>query len=255
MITKLYKGKVELDFDESRHVFSVGGEPVPSVTACTSVIDKSRPLVFWAVGLARDFLKANLDKLAADTDGEKILALIEEASRQHQVVKEEAAAAGTEAHKWAEKFIKAKTKNEWPALPKDPAVYNAVSAFLKWVNEHKVRFVSSERKVYSRNHRYAGIMDAVAVIGGKRCVVDFKTAKGFYPEFQIQVAAYQAAAEEEDGRKHSGEKWLVRFDKESGEFEARQFGGQAEDFKAFLACLALRNRLKELEKGSNSFRR
>ena len=244
---KLYKGTVDLEFDEARHLFTANGDKVISVTACTSVIDKSGPLIYWAVGLARDFLLGNIKGLVKDTKGDDIVKLIEEASKQHRIKKQEAADVGTQVHKWVELFIKAKTDNDTPKIPDDPKVFNGISAFLKWVDEHKVKFLSSEKHIYSKKYKYAGIMDAEAVIGGKTCVVDFKTSKGIYPEFRLQVAAYQAAVEEETGKDYSGDKWIVRFGKEDGEFEAHQFGEQTEDFKAFLSALTLRKRLKELD--------
>jgi len=247
VITKLYKGTIELHFDEARHRFTVNGESILSVTAGTSIIDKSRPLMFWAVGLSKDFLMGNLSDLIKDKKGDKIVALIEEAAKQHIIKKEKAADIGTQVHDWAEQFIKAKTKKDQPALPKDPLVYNGVSAFLKWVDENNVRFLSSEKHIYSKKYNYAGIMDAEAVIKGKTCVVDFKTSKAIYPEFRFQVAAYQQAGEEESGKEYAGDKCLVRFGKDDGEFEVHAYGDQDKDFKAFLSALTLRRRLKELE--------
>src|SRR3990167_8700086 len=209
-ITKLYKGEVELEFDEARHIFKVQGKYVLSVTAATSVVDKSRPLIYWAVGLTQSYLMENLKKMIDDTKGDKIVALIEEAAKQHQVKKQEAADIGTQVHDWIEKFIKAENKKDIPKIPKEAPIYNGISAFLKWVDEYDVKFLSSEKQVYSRKHHYAGIMDAEAVIRGKKCVVDFKTSKGIYPEFRFQVAAYQAAVEEETGKAYSGNKWLAR---------------------------------------------
>jgi hypothetical protein len=249
MITvKLYDGTIELCFDEGKHRFTVNGNSVfPSVTAATGVIDKSRPLIYWAVGLAKDFLMGNLQVLIDDTKGDKIAAIIEEAVKQHSIKKQEAADVGTQVHDWVERFIKAKSKNEWPEIPKDPQVFNGVTAFLKWVDEYEVKFISSEKLVYSKKYKYAGIMDAEAVIKRKTCVIDFKTSKAIYPEMRFQVAAYQAAAEEESGKEYSGNKWLARFDKQTGEFEAHEFAEQDKDFKAFLAALDLKRRLKELE--------
>ena len=245
--TLLYKGKVELCFEEGRHRFTVNNKSILSVTAGTSVIDKSRPLIYWATGLARDYLMENLKKMTADTKGEKIVALIEEAVKQHQIKKDKAADIGTQVHDWAEQFIKAKTKKDVAPIPKDPQVYNGVSAFLKWVDEFDVKFLSSEKHIYSKKHNYAGIMDAEAIIGRRRCVIDFKTSKAIYPEFRFQVAAYQAAGEEESGKLYSGNKWLVRFGKEDGEFEAHEYAEHDKDFKAFLSALNLRRRLKELD--------
>jgi len=245
---KLYDGTIELCFDEARHRFTVNGNPVfPSVTGATGVIDKSRPLIYWAVGLTKDFLMGNLKVLIEDTKGDKIAALIEEATKQHSIKKQEAADIGTQVHAWVEAFIKAKSKKDWPEIPKDPQVFNGITAFLKWVDEHEVEFKSSEKLIYSRKYKYAGIMDAEAVIKRKLCVIDFKTSKAIYPEMRFQVAAYQAAAEEESGKEYSGNKWLARFDKITGEFETHEFAEQDKDFKAFLATLELKRRLKELE--------
>lgn len=247
MITKLYKGTIELVFDEKRHSFLVNGERIISVTRATSVVDKSRPLIYWAVGLTKDFLMQNLATLIDDNKGDKIASIIEEASKQHSIKKQQAANTGTQVHDWVEQFIKAKTKKDWPKIPDDPQVYNGVSAFLKWVDEHNVEFKSSEKHIYSKKYKYAGIMDAEAIINNKLCVIDFKTSKGIYPEMRFQVAGYQAASEEERGKKYSGNKWLARFDKETGEFEAHEFNDQEKDFKAFLAALELRRRLLELD--------
>lgn len=247
MITKLYDGTIELDFNETRHIFTVNGKSVISVTGATSIIDKSRPLIYWAVGLAKDFLMVNLKTMIEDTKGDQISALIEEAVKQHSIRKQQAGDIGTQVHNWAEAFIKAKTKKDYPEIPKDPKVYNGVSAFLKWVDEYDVKFISSERQVYSKKHKYAGIMDAEAIIHKKLCVVDFKTSKGIYPEMRFQVAGYQGAVEEETGKEYTGNKWLARFDKETGEFETHEFAEHDKDFKAFLNALELRRRLKELE--------
>lgn len=246
MITKLYKGKIELCFDETRHRFTIDGKPILSVTAATSIIDKSRPLIYWATGLAKDFLMENLENLVNDNKGDKIASLIEEAVKQHSIRKEKAADVGTQVHDWVEQFIKAKTKKDWPEVPKDPQVHNGVSAFLKWVDEHEVKFLSSEKFIYSKKYNYAGIMDAEAIIGRRECPIDFKTSKAIYPEFRFQVAAYQGAVEEERGKPYSGNKWLVRFGKDDGEFEACEYAEHDKDYKAFLSALALRRRLKEL---------
>ena len=247
MIIQLYNGTVQLEFDERYHSFKYKGQKVLSVTAGTSVIDKSRPLIYWAVGLFKNHLMENLNELIDDKKGGKIVELIEEASRQHSIRKKKAADIGTQVHEWAEQFIKAKTKKDQPEIPKDPNVFNGVSAFLKWVDEYDVEFLSSERYVYSKKYHYAGIMDAEGIIRGKKCVIDFKTSKGIYSEMRFQVAAYQAAVEEETGKQYSGNKWLARFGKEDGEFEAHEYDDHDKDFKAFLAALSLRRRLKELE--------
>lgn len=248
---KLYKGEIDLQFDEEFHKFTVNGKPVKSVTYFLNVIDKSSALIYWAVNLMKDYLIINLEKLLEDNVGDETLKLIEAASQQHRIKKETAGNIGTEVHRWIEVFIKDTEGVGKHPLPKDPKVYNGVSAFLKWVDEHKVKFISSEKQIYSKKYHYAGIMDAEAKIGGKTCVIDFKTSSGIYPAHRFQAAAYQAAMEEMTGREYTGDKWIIKLGKKDGEFEAHQFGNQKEDFKAFLAAKELTERLDNLKVANN----
>jgi ATP-dependent exoDNAse (exonuclease V) beta subunit len=50
--------------------------------------------------------------------------------------------------------------------------------------------------VYSARHRYAGAIDALAYREGELVALDWKTSKGLYPEYALQVAAYAKAIEE-----------------------------------------------------------
>ena len=53
-----------------------------------------------------------------------------------------------------------------------------------------------EKKVWSNFHKYAGTVDALASFGGKFGVLDIKTSTGFYPEYNLQTAAYVLALQE-----------------------------------------------------------
>ena len=147
------------------------------VTDALSVINKPA-LIPWAVRMATEYLSG--------FEGQPITQdLLEEAKKQHTKAKKEAANLGTQVHKWAEEYIKTGERK----LPNDERVVNGILAFLKWVEEHTVEFISSERMVYSRMYQYIGTMDAEAEVNGERCVVDFKTSKAVYPEMRYQVAA------------------------------------------------------------------
>ncbi len=54
---ELYDGKVQLQFDARRHSYYVEGEKVPNVTGAINVIDRSRPLMWWAVNQSLDYLR------------------------------------------------------------------------------------------------------------------------------------------------------------------------------------------------------
>jgi hypothetical protein len=173
------------------------------------------------------------------------------------VRKEEAATIGDQAHGWIEKYI----KGEKPEMPDDPKVLIAINGFLDWVDKHNVKFLSSERVVYSKKHDYIGKMDIEAKVNGKLCLVDIKTSNSLYNDYCLQTAAYVKADEEEGNRKYSG-RWLVRVSKESETeylkrmmkkgktecdpyvaFEAKYLDEDKNnidrDFKAFLACKEL----------------
>ena len=74
----------------------------------------------------------------------------------------------------------------------------AVETFRRF-NEHRgIVFHKEyvERQIKSQRYRYAGTVDAIATIDGKFGVLDIKTSTGFYPEYNLQTAAYVLALQE-----------------------------------------------------------
>ena len=96
---------------------------------------------------------------------------------------------------------------------------------------------------------YAGTCDFVAKIDGVLGVGDIKTSSGIYPEMRLQTAAYQHALEEEKGIKFPV-RWIIRFDKKTGDFEAKSFYNFDVDFGGFKAALALHRSLQTMEQES-----
>jgi hypothetical protein len=103
--------------------------------------------------------------------------------------------------------------------------------------------------VYSQSHGFAGLIDAVADVNGKRMLIDYKTSKGVYTEMRYQIAGYRIAFEEEHGDQFDGGV-ILHFDKESGVCTPHEYSREElmEDGQAFLACLALKKREKVLAK-------
>jgi hypothetical protein len=131
-------------------------------------------------------------------------------------------------------------------MPENPKVVNGITAFLKFQKEHKIKWIESERVVYSKKHDYAGILDGVGMMDGALTLIDFKSSNGLYDEMRFQVAGYQIAYEEEIGKKFD-KKVLIRFGKEDGEFEVYDLTNGKNDRDAFLACLQIKRRLDELK--------
>lgn len=256
---ELYKGKCKVQFYPNSHRYVVNGKPTSgSVTGILGMYDKSDQLVPWAVEVAVNYLREKKGNLTEDD--------FFDAEEQHTIKKTEAANIGTEVHDWIEKFI----KGEKPEMPESKEAQIGVNAFLEWIDDNKVKFISTERAVYSRKHDFIGKMDIEAKVNGKLCLIDIKTSNGIYNTYNMQTAAYVKADEEESGKKYHG-RWIIRLAKETErQYNARMdkknarrirkgkdafgfppyqvfetkflddtAGNMERDFEAFLACKVL----------------
>lgn len=237
-ITKTLYGNIDIDFLPNSHQYRKGKERLISVTAVTGQLDKSGPLMYWAANLCKEhLLDMYNNRVVIDAD------VIEKAIWQYREKRDQAADTGTIVHEWAEKHI----AGENPPIPENDDAINGIIAYLKWVKEHDVKFYESERMVYSKKHNYVGLMDAAAVIDGKKYAVDFKTSKGIYPEYYMQIAAYRAALTEETGEEFDGS-IIVNFSKETGDFSLYETEDHDKDFEAFVGLLYVKNWLKSFKK-------
>lgn len=254
--SKLYGGKIEVKFlgpteeKPSRHMYMVDGVRKTGVTTILGIVDKSRPLVIWAVGLFSKYLSDNIGVAITKQ-------IITTGSGLHTVKKKEAADIGTEIHDWIESYI----KNEGAPMPRTKEAQIGVNAFLDWVSANKVKFISSERLVYSKKHDYIGTLDIEAKVNGKLCLIDIKSSNAIYNTYYLQTAAYVKADEEESKKKYEG-RWIIRVAKETEKeyhsrmlekgydsfaeyqvFEAKYIDEEKKnmdrDFKAFLAAKEL----------------
>lgn len=101
-----------------------------------------------------------------------------------------------------------------------PEIQPAVSSFQKFNETRKIFFHPEfvEKRIWSSRHRYAGTVDALATIDGKFGVLDIKTSTGFYPEYNLQTAAYISALQEYDVKRSISipqdltTRWILRID-------------------------------------------
>ncbi|HWP23572.1 MAG TPA: hypothetical protein VNM15_05245 [Candidatus Binatia bacterium] len=238
----LYDGAVTLEFDRTKHAYFEGGERLDSVTGILGVLAKPK-LVPWAVGQTCAHIAGKLGA-GVKLDELQIRRILAEARLAHVVERDAAADIGTIVHLFAEQWIRGFN----PALPADPKARNGAQAFLRWIGAHRVEFKHCERPIFSRRHRYAGTMDLEAVIDGRLAIGDFKTSAAIWPEMRFQTAAYEMARREEEGIDY-GPRWILRFDTETGMFEAKPLPVEdlEKDFAAFLGAQAASRRLRELK--------
>jgi hypothetical protein len=268
-----YDNTVELRFDkESWTYYLVGplGELTAQygVTGTVKIIDKSMMLVPWAAKMVVEKL---LRIIPTRTTPEGTVVVPEmpleeftrwalDAKGAHKEKLEDASTVGHEAHGCLEESIKhaiiadsEKIVRKLVALPFEIRAESCSSAGLKWMQAHNVRWQSTEKKIYSREHKYAGTLDGLAIVDScndptcckyyfKDCltVIDWKTSNALRLEYILQVAAYIYAYQEEHGVKIM-RCFILRLGKDDGEFESLQLDREDifHGFEGFLACLEL----------------
>lgn len=202
-VHQLYGGEVELrfvggakhDYYATDEVAGLDDDRVANVTDIARVIAKPG-LEGWAFEEARKVLAAGL---RPGLDEVAIRRLLDEAAGASKRIMREAGYIGSSMHKWIEGRI-AECLGVGPSVvrPEHPAVRAGVEAFLEWEAEAKPEYLASERKVYSREHRFVGTLDVLAMLDGKRTIVDIKSSNRVYAEHHLQTAAYAIALDEED---------------------------------------------------------
>ena len=200
------------------------GVEYPSVTQILGQLNKPA-LIPWASRCAVDFIRENLDKLEAlmvDADAHAVEDLLDEAQKAHTQKKDDAADSGKLAHKAIEAHIAG--AEPFVVLSDNDEAHRAYTAFLKWLDDNTVEFLESEVLVCSTLYGYAGRFDLIAMVNGKRVLIDFKTSTGIYPEMMIQLCAYRQAYNEmlHEGQETIENMALLHLDKITGEYTYKQ---------------------------------
>lgn len=188
-------------------------------------------------------------------------------------IKEKSASEGTLIHETAEKiFI-----GESPEI--DPSVAPSIEALLKFIEQKNIQIDPEyvEKQLINYEDRYAGTLDALALIDGKFGVLDIKTSQAIYRDYNLQTSAYVAALYNNFNNLQT--RWILRIDQNRiclkcgailrskggrdkirapkmknsvnhekcehqwselrGEIELKEFPYWQEDYKAFLAAKRL----------------
>ncbi len=234
---KLYNNTVTLEFDPEKHIYTVDGRRIEGVTGVTGVINKPA-LMYWAVNMAVLYLK-KVWKPGKSYDEIQIKKILDGAKLAHRAKKTEAGDIGTLVHESIETYIK--TGKITKLI--HPKAKECFKQFLGWAKGNKVKFIESERKIYSKKYGYAGTMDFYCQIGDKRFVGDTKTSTAIYDEMWLQTSAYQEAYTEETGVRTDGQV-IVRVGKD-GSLEVRENYDYDKNFPAFAGALVLYRRIQE----------
>lgn len=167
--------------------------------------------------------------------------------------RDDAGDSGTLAHRMIEAHIHDEPWDESQEARIDPAVLkrakNAFQNFLQWKDQTKLELVVTELPLVSETHRFGGTLDAIGMVKGELCLVDWKTSNGVYADYLVQVAAYVQLFEENKGTRLN-RVHLLRFDKEYDGSHHHQWGRDVIDdawkyFELGLRMFEIDKRLKK----------
>ncbi len=159
--------------------YDINGIWYPRVTSIVGI--KAKPALYRFYGELKSF-----------DEGEKI--------------KEKSATEGTLIHDTVEDLLIGKD------VAIDPSVAPAVEAFQRFIETTHI-FVDKdyiEKRIVHSSERYAGTVDALALIDGRFGVLDIKTSQAIYRDYNLQTAAYIAALIDELPTLQT--RWILRID-------------------------------------------
>lgn len=147
------------------------GERLPSVTTVISRFKESGALIYWAWNEGRE-------------------------GRDFRETKQAAADAGTCVHEMVQAWKKGggfdRTKYTDEIIARARPAYEA---FLEWASQSKLQVAEQELPLISKKHRFGGTLDAT-LVQNKLSLADWKSSKGVYPDYVLQLAAYGLLWEE-----------------------------------------------------------
>jgi len=201
------------DMEDGRHDYYYDRKKMTGCTTVLSVISKPA-LIAWSANCAVDSarkgyleLLRGLSDRRIDTldeyivfETDKVLEILEEARTAYAKKRDDAASKGTDVHAEIEWMIKESILNRdgllSPSWLKGDESEQYVH-FYNWAIKNKVRFLASEKPVYSKTLWVAGTYDFKCEIDGKVYLGDIKTSSGIYDRVPFaQCAAYQMMEEE-----------------------------------------------------------
>ena len=164
-------------------------DPMPSVTTIIGKVFPKPALTNWFAKRGREAMSEYL----TDYTGEPITAgllenAVAEAKLRPKTEASDAANLGSSAHDLIARELEGKTV----FVPGQ--LQDVMQGFRDWWESQSLTLIDSEKAVYCkvRGHTWAGTIDALFQRPDRSyLLVDFKTSKAIYPEYNVQLAAYK----------------------------------------------------------------
>lgn len=192
--------------------YFINGERIPSVTTVIGRFKESGGLMHWAwlQGIAGKDYRNTAG--AAATAGTFSHSLIEADIIRVPVQLPSAADLGVTEEEHAELINRADT---------------AFGAYKMWSRSVNLEIVATEIPLVSANLRIGGTIDALAIINGELCLLDWKSSAKVYADHIVQLGAYRELWNDSYQEAFKDRSWatpiksghLLRIDKVFGSFE------------------------------------
>ena len=119
---------------------------------------------------------------------------------------QKSAEEGTLIHEIVQKIM----IGEKPEIPEK--VLPAINATIEFLEKRNVQVDPDfiEKRVINYGKKYAGTIDALALIDGKMGVLDIKTSQAIYRDYNLQTAAYMEPLSQDV--KNLSTRWILRID-------------------------------------------
>lgn len=160
------------------------GERIDGVTTLLKGFMPTPALIRWASNTTAEQAVNRWDELADLPVAERLKALKSAAWD----ARDKAALRGTELHEHAERLIHGE------AVEVSDEQLPLVESAARFIDDWQAEQLIVERPVYHLAHGWAGTLDVVAVLrDGRTWLLDYKSGKGIYSEFALQLSAYAHA--------------------------------------------------------------
>jgi len=223
---------MKYNFNKVKHQHFLDGKQLTGCTTILGVVAKPA-LIQWAANMAVDYIRANGNWKLTDEELNKVF---EEARKAHTRRKKEAGDYGTKTHEEIENLVLNAIKSN-NGIVTGTSDNKSIQNFINWATENKVKFLESEKNIYSERLWLGGIVDLVVEIDGQVWIGDVKTSgSGIYVENFWQCAGYDLMLQEMNlYPKVTG--YLILNLKESGDVLEKRSISNEDNIRAFLACL------------------
>lgn len=184
--------------------YNAAGKQIPGTTTITGRFADKGGLMWWAFTQGKLAQQGIINSLYDKRD--------------------EAADSGTMVHDMVEAYIKELPLPELTEFSEEQQekVLSGFGAFEQWLSMSQIKIVEQELQLVSEEHQYGGCPDAIGLMAGELCLLDWKTGSSIYPDQLAQLGGYSILLKEH-GWNLTGGFHLCRFSKDYGDFSHHWF--------------------------------